>query len=184
MTPTRTFIILALAIAQLLGVAPSDMEAPSASPKIRAIDANSNEEARLASAVELFDKNGLSLPSTDVHFFDDKSSCRGHYGLFETSVEPWRIRICSDLAFVLPHELAHAWAEANVSDTDRIAYFSFRGLTNWNDKDVAWDERGTEDAAFMIQQNIMSNGPVVMSRSMREKAKAYELLTGLRSPLR
>jgi hypothetical protein len=47
------------------------------------------------------------------------------------------------------HELAHAWANLNLSDEAKLAFSSFRNV-RWNDHSDPWRERGTEHAAEMI----------------------------------
>ena len=102
--------------------------------------------------------------------------------MFRPHALPWRIDVCSDLDFVVPHELAHAWAAANLDDDDRARYVDARGLTNWADTRVPWEERGTEDAAFMIQQNLRAIDLDVSSAAWSERIRAYEVLTGMTSP--
>jgi hypothetical protein len=91
--------------------------------------------------------------------------------------------VCSDLPFVLTHELAHAWAAANLTNAARARYTAARGFANWADHDAPWDERATEDAAFIVQQNLMMRSVDLESPAWIERVEAYELLTGTRSPL-
>lgn len=86
--------------------------------------------------------------------------------------------MCSELAFVLTHELAHAWEAANLTDADRTRYVDVRGLASWNDPADSWKDRGVEDAAFMIQQNLMVSTPSMASPTWIERVTADELLTG------
>jgi hypothetical protein len=147
---------------------------------IRAADAE--QSARVYDALARFRFAGLQLPDLEIAFHDDDASCDGHDGMFRPHDVPWRIDVCRDLAFVVPHELAHAWAAANLDDDDRARYIDARGLTNWSDSRVPWEERGTEDAAFMIQQNLRAIDLDVSSAAWRERIRAYELLTGMTSP--
>ena len=93
-----------------------------------------------------------------------------------------QVLICSDLQFVPTHELAQAWTAANLSDADRAGLFEARGLSNWNDPDAAWEDRGAEQAAFMIQQNLTATNPSLASATWIDRIEAYELVTGQRSP--
>jgi hypothetical protein len=133
-------------------------------------------------AVARFRFAGLQLPDLEITFHDDDASCDGHDGMFRPHDLPWRIDVCNDLDFVVPHELAHAWAAANLDDDDRTRYVDARGLTNWADTRVPWEERGTEDAAFMIQQNLRAINLDVSSATWVERIQAYEVLTGTTSP--
>lgn len=135
---------------------------------------------RVDEAVRRFERAGLSLPDVAVEFSDD--GCLGNLGLFDRNTTPWRVHVCSDLEFVLTHELAHAWAAANLTDDDREAWVELRGLPAWNDPDLHWRERGTEDAAFVLQQVLMTERPRPMSPVWQERSAAYEQLTG-RTPL-
>jgi hypothetical protein len=56
------------------------------------------------------------------------------------------------------------------------------GLASWDGADDDWDDRGTEHAAFVIQQNITATSPR-MTRTWLERAEAFESLTGVESPL-
>lgn len=151
--------------------------------KISLVSGGPNEQARLDEAVARFTENGLDLPALDVMFLDDASDCRGADGVFQERFTPWRVSICSERAFVLPHELAHAWVASKLSVSDRRDYMKARGLTNWNDHGEPWSTRATEDAAFVMQQNLMVQ-PGHLSKTWNERADAYELLTGRTSPLR
>lgn len=148
------------------------------------VGATPERQTELDSAVEVFSSNGLDLPDLDVRFFDDPVDCNGHPGLFFDEVKPRRVLICSELSFVLPHELAHAWASYNLDDADRARYTEARGFETWDDKAADWSDRGTEDAAFIIQQNLRGAEVSQTSSAWLERMATYELLTGQTSPLR
>jgi len=157
--------------------------AVSMTPTVTTVGATAADESALADALARFSSNGLPLPDLDVRFFDDEADCGGHYGLFQQQFTPWRILVCSDLAFVPTHEFAHAWEAANLSDEDRDQYLEARGLGTWSDPAAPWKERGVEDAAFMIQQNLTATSAPLASPTWYERMAAYELLTGSPSPL-
>lgn len=138
----------------------------------------------VARAKRAFDAAGLELPAVDIVFSDDDRDCHGHYGVFEAARDPWRITICSELAFVLFHELAHAWIKANVDETTRAAYLALRNKPSWNSSQHDWDERGVEDAAFVIQQNLMIRPRCDLTDEWERRATAFEFLVGAASPLR
>jgi hypothetical protein len=154
----------------------------STTPHITVVGADANERLLLDEALARFLDNGLELPDLDVQFLEE-NDCGRHLGLFQQGFTPWRILVCSDLGFVPTHELAHAWEAANLDDVARARYVEQRGLTDWSDKDIPRDARGEEDAAFVIQQNLMSPNPQLASRTWQERLAAYELLTGQPSPL-
>jgi hypothetical protein len=155
----------------------------SLSPSVRVVGADETEQRWVDEALARFATEGLALPDLDVHFFDDATACGGHQGLFEVAYSPWRVSICSELEFVAAHELAHAWEAANVDDDDRAAYVARRGLPTWNDGNVEWTERGVEDVAFTIQQNLMATNPPLASATWVERVEAYAQITGQPSPL-
>lgn len=119
----------------------------------------------------------------EIEFRDDPADCNGHDGLFQSRYTPWRVTVCRELPYVLTHELAHAWEAANLDDADRNRYLELRGLTTWRDHDVSRGDRGIEDAAFMLQQNLMAGRVDVESDRWIERARAFEALTGRTSPV-
>lgn len=146
-------------------------------------DAADGQE-RVDRALERFRAAGLRLPSVEIVFHADTGPCRGHDGLFRAGFDPWLLLVCSEAEFVLTHELAHAWEAANLDDVDRDAYLAHRGLGAWWGSDLEWEERGVEDAAFMLQQNLMMRPARPDSDRWIERSAAYEELTGLPSPVR
>ena len=121
---------------------------------------------------------GLELPDVHIVFTDDETACQGYMALFEHT-SPGRITICTELELLaLVHELAHAWVEAHLDDDDRDHYTEVRGYDNWNDQTAAWEDRATEDAAFVIQQNLMITRTVPRDDTWLYRAEGYEMLTG------
>ena len=133
--------------------------AVSSTPRVSVSGADSEDRTRLDEALAAFRENGLDLPNLEVRFYDDQSECHGHQGLFQQSFTPWRLLICSDLQFVPTHELAHAWEAATLTDDDRDRYVEARGLITWADPAVAWSDRGVEEVAFILQQNLTASNP-------------------------
>lgn len=145
--------------------------------------ASVDEQRRLDEALARYAEAGLELPDLEVVFADDPDVCSGHDGLFRTSTSPWQVLVCSDMEFVVTHELAHAWDAANLDDIDREWYTDRRGLTTWDSSDADWVDRGVEDLAFMIQQNLMAGAVDVDSERWVERANAYGWATGRTSPV-
>lgn len=156
----------------------------SARPNVTVEGANPHQQAHLDEALARFREHGLELPDLDVRFSDDEADCGGNPGVFENSFTPWRLSICSESSYVPTHELAHAWEAANLDDDARAHYVEARGLTNWNDPAAGWVERGVEDAARMMQQNLMATNPQLTLPAWAERLDAYEMLVGRPSPLR
>lgn len=152
-------------------------------PTVVVNGASAEEQGRVDDALARFGAAGLLLPDLEVVFADDVAECGGHDGLFRDRVTPWQVLVCSDLAFVVTHELAHAWEAANLDDDDRAHYTERRGLTTWNSPDVGWGERGVEDMAFMLQQNLMAGGVSPSWDRWSERTDAYAWATGRPSPV-
>ena len=126
---------------------------------------------------------GSSCQPSAVTFSNDSADCDGHLGIFHRGTQPRRVIVCSDLKFVLTHELAHTWIDANVTAEIRTEFTAWLDLESWNDPDTEWDRRGEELAAYMIQQNLMGLGGAEGSDRWQERVDAYEMLTGEASPL-
>jgi hypothetical protein len=154
----------------------------SLTPTVTAVSANADDLDRIDDALARFRYAGLELPDLTITFHDEEASCDGHDGLFRESSGGWAIDVCSDLDFVIPHELAHAWAAANLDEDDRARYLKARGLTVWTGGDVPWEQRGTEDAAFIVQQNLRGINIAPSSATWTERMQAYAILTGSPSP--
>jgi hypothetical protein len=178
------FSHLFLTTTLLIAGAPTETLANGGPVEIEVTPATPHNQAIIAVAVAQFDAAGLALPFVRVVFSDDDRACNGHQGLFEPSSDPWRLTICSDLAFVPAHELAHAWIEANIDGPTQQAYTELRGKASWNSPHHNWNERGVEDAAFVIQQNVTSNVTGELGDEWQRRATAYEFLTNQTSPLR
>ena len=153
-------------------------------PAVIVHGADAKQRGVLDDALARFEAAGLALPELEIFFSDDASACAGHLGAFRDRAERRHISVCSDLEFVVVHELAHAWSDANLDEVARNRYVRARELATWSDHGVPWAQRGTEDAAFIIQQNLRDVAPSVLaSATWVERITAFELLTGTPSPL-
>lgn len=152
-------------------------------PTITSPGASPAERVRVDEAVGRFRDVGLRLPDLEVLFHDDDASCKGHDGRFQSQFTPWRLLVCTEADFVLTHEMAHAWEAANLDDEDRQRYLAHRRLDSWSDPEDEWRERGVEDAAFMLQQNLMMRPTRIDTERWSERLAAYEQLTGTTSPI-
>lgn len=160
-----------------------DVERPwssAAVPTITVVPDDAAHRERVRRAVGRYESAGLRLPDLHIEFSDD--GCYGHFGVFERSSSPWQVSVCSDLEFVLTHELGHAWVAATLDRADRDAYVEFRDLPAWSSPDLHWRERGTEDAAFVLQRVLMTEHPRHDLPAWQELSSAYEQLTGAPPP--
>lgn len=57
--------------------------------------------------------------------------------------------------FIMLHELAHAWTGEYVDEARNEHLMEWLELPTWNDRDVPWDQRGTEWAASFIAWGLM-----------------------------
>jgi hypothetical protein len=152
-------------------------------PTVTVRHGSPSQHRRLDLALRRFRDAGLALPDLEIVFASNPEGCRGHYGLFDSKPEPWRISICSDLDPVYEHELAHAWAEANLTDDERNGFMNLRGYGVWSDHSMPWNERGTEGAAFIIQQGLSERPlPPALSDEHHSRLAAFEFLTGVPDP--
>lgn len=133
-----------------------------------------SDPEQVSQATRLFQRRDLQLPAITIAFHDSEQPCHGHVGYFRPN--PHRIDICSDLPFVLIHELAHAWIHDNVNSATRIAFVQRNGLHSWNDPNHEWGQRGVEVAAFTMQQVVMRELDP-RSRRNQELLTNYDLLT-------
>jgi hypothetical protein len=103
--------------------------------------------------LDRFEGQGLSLPEIEFEFFPTTLDCEGHMGYYLHASRT--LRMCSMSKSTLLHELAHAWANINLSRAERASFASYRGLNAWNDDGDVWKERGTEHAAEIIAWALM-----------------------------
>lgn len=165
---------------------PNARDDPAAQPaRFTVHNATPESLDRLGEAVMAFVRADLELPTLDIWFHTDRETCGGYHGRFRATSESWDIRICSsDIETVYEHELAHAWVTANVDDRQRSAFMNQRGLDHWADRDIPWNERGTEWAAIVIQQGLSGLPlPPALSNETKSRLDAFELLTGRVAPL-
>lgn len=152
-------------------------------PAVVAINATPQQQLRLEEALERFRSANLPLPPLHVEFHSDTDACGGHLGVFQPQFTPWRIMICNSLDAVYEHELAHVWELANVDDDTRQEFMAHRELKTWNDAAVPWNQRGNEQAAFIIQQGLVELAlPPTLSAENRSRLVGYAILTGRPAP--
>ena len=134
-------------------------------------------------ALERYRAAGLQgMPTLDVYLHTPREACKGYLGTFQAG----RIDLCTGDSsepyarkFAL-HELAHAWAKANVDIGLRERFLRLRNLAAWNDFGLPWKERGTEHAAEIIAWGLGEGvRPLLPLPFDPEKLiEGYTLLTG------
>ena len=163
MTPTR--IVLALLIMTPQAVSEAIEQPPAAVATHQApvaeiiVTGDDAERQRVANATAVFATLGMPLPDLEIRFWDDTANCDGREGLFRPSSLPWIIEICSERAYVVPHELGHAWERATLTDSDRQTYMETRGFEVWHDPSIDPSLQAIENLAVIIQQIISHGGP-------------------------
>jgi hypothetical protein len=133
-------------------------------------------------AIDRFEALGLQIPPVEMHFHADLRDCDGHLGYATHG----RVDVCTTAVddmthHAVLHEMAHAWLDANTSQTLRDRFLKLRGLRSWNETHNPWELRGYEQAAELIAwvlgeriitPKIPDNDPALL-------ASAFELLTGI-----
>jgi len=147
-------------------------------------------------ALERFAKADLELPpELVISFPEDESRCYGNGGVYiPSNVE---VRICRHSDKTMVHELAHAWIETTLNESERESFMQLRGLETWTGG-PDWDERGAEHAAEVMTWALMDRditvrwlmpGPnntsvetfrlfKIEDSTYEELVEAYQLLTG------
>jgi hypothetical protein len=95
---------------------------------------------------------GLELPDFPITFPTEATACYGYGGVYLPSQQA--VRICRPSKRTVIHELAHAWIETTISDSDRQTFLDMRGLDVWVGGGQ-WDQRGAEQAAEIITWAVM-----------------------------
>lgn len=162
---------------------PTETVEVSLSPDVSVSNATPMQLTRLKEALARFRSAGMLLPDLEIEFHDSSGPCRGHLGLFQPGTAQWRIEMCTTLDFVYEHELAHAWERANLDDATRRRFMEHRGLEVWNDRTRKWADRGTERAAFAIQQGLAGLPlPSALSAETHARLAEFSILTGRPAP--
>jgi hypothetical protein len=135
------------------------------------------------SVLDRFETTGLDLPPLSVYIHDTKSGCDGHSGLYSPRSQIDRIDICTDAAFIVLHEFAHAWEHRFGKDVARQRLLDQSGLDAWTGADVGYRQRGEEVAANLVAWGLIAR-PLTASetRANRETLERFEALTGFPSP--
>lgn len=114
---------------------------------------STDQQALVDFALGRFEAQGLSLPKVEFVFHETLMPCHGHKGMYHKKTRT--LEMCSMDKHTMLHELAHAWANENLTTAQMDEFVSFRGLDSWNDHDHAWERRGTEHVAETIAWALM-----------------------------
>lgn len=154
----------------------------SVQPNMTIVGATPAQKGRFELAVLRFLSAGLDLPDMKIAFHDSLESCGGAKGTFWSL--PKGISFCSDeIDVVYEHELAHAWAAASLTDSQRSHFMQRNGLATWSDRDVPWNDRATERVAVIIQQGVSGLPlPPSMNEEVLRSVREFERLTGSPDP--
>jgi hypothetical protein len=80
------------------------------------------------------------------------------------------------------HELAHAWMDRHLDDSEQQAFLDYMGLDDWSGADLRWDRRGVEQAAQVIAWGLMDEpmAPTRLGdRRCAQLTEAFQVLTGV-----
>jgi hypothetical protein len=166
--------------------APARPETPA--PALVIVGGEPDDEAAVDWALHRYAAAGLEdMPPLEVHLHPSDEPCRGGLGLHHAG----RIDLCTmdssepyARKYAL-HEMAHAWAGANVDEQVLARFMQARGLDAWNDRTFPWKERGIEQVAEVITWGLGEGEiqPLLPEATQTcELASLYELLTG-RQPI-
>jgi hypothetical protein len=146
---------------------------------------------RVEWALERFRDAGLPLPPMAITVHDSDAPCDGNSGLYLPN-DPVEIHLCTlgsadsrTGRVTTLHELAHAWAEAELSAGERAAFLELRGLDAWYDRELPPHERGNEHAAEVVSWGLMDEMiPIIRiyDAEPADLAIAFDLLVA-RAPL-
>jgi hypothetical protein len=150
--------------------------------------ASAAEERTIDWSVRRYREAGLEgMPDLEVFLHGSHTECDGGLGLYHAG----RIDLCTkdssepyQRKFAL-HEVAHGWVESNVDPEVLDRFMDIRGVAAWSDRNFAWKERGTEQAAEIITWGLGEGeiAPLLPETTDTETlARLYRLLTA-RDPI-
>ena len=123
-------------------------QAPDGEAKLQQISLTAQQQEFVDLATGRFELHGLELPDVNYVFHPDLRTCQGHKGMYHKSTRT--LEMCSMDMHTMLHELAHAWANENLTEEAKERFVASRSLDSWNDHDHAWERRGTEHVAETI----------------------------------
>jgi hypothetical protein len=158
--------------------------ATPARPAIRVDGADQGQRNMVEWAIKRYRAAGLAVPPVEIDFHSagGEAPCSEGGGFYRDG----RIDLCTGISVnafarkVTLHEMAHLWADRNMSAEDERAFLELRGLRTWNDWHIPWAERGSEQVAEIISWGIGEGlfTPLIPDNSPEELAAAFTVLTG------
>lgn len=140
-TPRLRFLLLTSALVLLGG---GYVTTATANVSTASVD----QQALVDFGLGRFAAQGLILPEVEFVFHDSLMPCDGHKGMYHRKSRT--LEMCSMDEETMLHELAHAWANENLTTNKMNAFVGSRGLDSWNDHDDEWERRGSEHVAETI----------------------------------
>lgn len=186
------FTLLGLSLALPAGPPPDDaVDRMPASSSITTISDSAPWTRRIEWALGRFDAAGLQLPPVAITVHEDASPCGGNSGRFRPG-RPVEVHLCSRSSadstvarLITLHELAHAWAETQLTAAERDAFLELRELDAWIDPQLPRHEWGAEHAAEVVSWGLMdAEVPIIRINDAQPTALevAFRLLVA-RPPL-
>lgn len=178
---TALLLIQALLMPSLVVVSPSHSGGPAPETTIETSDPDQRRMAEWAFG--RFEEAGLVLPAVVIRFQGSSLAlCDGPRGLTFTDRIPMEVSMCWTDAFVLLHELAHAWEAHNLPEHRRQPFMALRSdVDSWAGADVPWHRRGAEHAANVVAWGLLED-PYPISRTYPNDPdslmEAFRVLTG------
>ena len=172
-----------VAIVLCLLVATTQMQPAAATSRVEVQGGSHSQVASVTWAIERFEAAGLELPLLTLDIHDSKAGCDGHDGLYTPRSGSDGIDICTDAAFIILHELGHAWEHRFGTDEARAGLMAELGLDAWTGQDVKYRSRGEEVSANLVAWGLVERP--LTETEIRTKAEAlarFESLTGVPSP--
>ncbi len=144
--------------------------------------AESPIDPRVSTAADRFISAGMDFPEVEVLFHDSTDGCHGHVGLFTGD----QVHVCVKEEGLyqqrtLLHELAHAWADQNLSIEKRLVFMDLRDTTSWNDPQVEWKHRGSEQLAEIVAWGLLEIPTTpfkIPNHECENLSEAFELAVG------
>lgn len=151
-----------LSLSVPVGPGPDAFAARNPAPARTMIDSASVAWTRRVEwGLDRFHAAGLSLPPMEISVHGDPAVCNGESGLYRPG-DPVEVHLCSPsptesraARLITLHELAHAWAETQLTTSDRAAFLRLRGLEAWIDQRRPAHEWGAEHAAEVVSWGLM-----------------------------
>jgi len=146
----RTWVLLLAGVSVFSGVGDALVEQDD-EPAVGSAGSHQltrDQQAMVGFALDRFETQDLRLPDLEFVFHDSLLPCDLHKGRYHRDLQ--LVEMCSMDKHTMLHEVAHAWANHNLTRGQMEAFVTEHGLDSWNDHDHAWARRGAEHVAETI----------------------------------